>query len=540
MGITFALALGVGCYAPALHAYFIQDDFAFLAMGRLLHQPWLLFVDDHFPGSMYFRPLGILLWYLVCRFAEAAAAPQYLVNLILHLACVGALYTLLQRLRPNGSTNALWVALYAVHPLAIGTALWLSDRFDLLTTFFTLLACNAAFKFVQRPRTTTLAVLLVWLLLGLLAKELGVVAPAVAFSAIILAPRTSMSQLRRWAALAAIAALTLSWLAYRHAVLTPIGNVPPMLPGIAVFAQGFVAWLKAACIFILIDPRASPWSLIALVFAVLIWLIGVCTAFRPACGAPWRWHIAAALAVLILLPGLVQAPVAASHLAGIGEQTFWFHLVVASRFFHLALAGLICALMLATPEDQLPSSVGTQLIRAGVALAIIAEAPIAHAIAHVYASGTRAQTAALMALETALDRNVIPAQHCQIYFLQTASLAGFSGYSDAIAKGLSAQPERIAHCLISTERAPWTYFVRSGSITTADFFPLHPLKFAGNVVPTLTIGDLQIRYFTMGTNLQAALPAEALFFEYRDGAFLDVGAAVRSGARTIPFVTTAD
>jgi hypothetical protein len=74
--VALALVIGFVSYAPALRAYFAQDDFAFLALVRLLHAPWLLFVHDHFPASLYFRPLGVLAWWLVCAFADAQAWPH--------------------------------------------------------------------------------------------------------------------------------------------------------------------------------------------------------------------------------------------------------------------------------------------------------------------------------------------------------------------------------------------------------------------------------------------------------------------------------
>jgi len=538
-GLLIALVLGVWCYAPALHAWFAQDDYAFLALVRLLHQPWLVFVHDHFPGSMYFRPLGVFLWWLIGAVADDAARPQYALNLILHLGCVAALYTLLQRLRRDAPLNALWAAVYAAHPLAVGTALWLADRFDLLTTLFSLLALHAAFAHAERPRATTLFGLLGALLLGLLSKELGVVGAAAAFAAIALAPRARLDLKQRIVALAAIAALTLGWLAYRRAMLTSFGDASAHLPALASFAVGFWNWLRAGAVFLFDDPRAPGWSLVPIALAVVLWIAATATALR-AQDRPPRLHVTAALLVLIFLPGLVQAPVAYKHLAGtIGSDMFFFHLIVPSRFFHLSLAGLIAALaLITTPARATGATTATRLSAVGILFALIALAPLSHRIAHDYASGTRKDIPALEAAEAALDHSEIPAHACQIYFLQTSSLWGFAGYSDPIVKGLSTRPERLAHCLISTERAPYAYFVRTGSVESGDYRPLHPLEFAGKPFPILEIGDTQARYFTMGEDIATSIPEQAIFLEYRDGAFIDVSAAVRSGERKINFAVT--
>ncbi len=540
IGLLLALALGVWCYAPALHAFFAQDDFAFLAMVRLLHQPWLLFVHDHFPASLYFRPLGVLLWWLVCALAGAAAWPQYAVNLALHLGCVAALYTLLQHLRRDAWLNAGWAALYAAHPLALGTALWLSDRFDLMTTLFALLALAAALAYVTRARTRDLTLLLLWIMLGLASKELGVVGAAGAFAAIAFASRAPLDLRRRITALVAIALLTLGWLAYRQALLTPIGDggSPAWLTP-AVFVQGAANWLRSGMQFLVTDPRVPTWGGWLLALAAAAWTASVAFAHRAPHERALRWSALVGLATLLLLPGLVQAPVAAKHLGSIDAGAVGFNLIVASRFFHLALAALIALLALAAAPltaagAELP--VARRLCGAAVFCALVALAPVAQRIAHDHASETRRQIAPLRAAQDALDRSVLPAQACQVYFLQTASLPAFAGYSDALAKGLAREPARLAHCLVSTERPPYTYFVRSGSLQPTDYALLRPLALAGKPVPGAVVGDLEMRYLSLQPDPSVALPPQELFFEYRDGTFADVSAAVRAGERKIDFV----
>lgn len=504
---------------------------------RLLHEPWRMFVHDHFPGSMYFRPLGLFVWWLVAAAADDAARPQYALNLALHLGCVVALHALLQRLRPDMLLNAAWAALYAVHPLAIGTALWLADRFDLLTTLFSLLALRAAFAYAERPRPAYLAGLLGALLLALLSKELGVVGAAAVFTAVALTPRAKLGFNQRVGALAAITALTLGWLAYRHAMLPALGDASAHLPVPAAFAVGFSNWLHAGAVFLFDDPRAPRWAVVFVACAVAMWALAATVVFRYRQPAARRLYVGAALLVLILLPGLVQAPVAYNHLAGtLGSDTFFFHLVVPSRFFQLSLAGLVCGLALITaPACEVAATIAPRLAATGIVFALVALTPLSHRIAHDYASGTRKDERAYEAAEVALDRVEIPAHACQIYFLGASALWGFGGYSDPIVKGLAAQPERLAHCLIATERPPYAYFVRAGSVH--DYRPLHPLEVAGKRFPVLEIGDAQALYFTMGEDFRDTLPAGAIFLEYRNGVFVDVSAAVRSGERKIDFAT---
>ncbi len=536
-GVVFALALAAWCYAPALRAYFITDDFTLLALVRLLREPLLVFTHDHFPGSLYFRPLGVLVWWLVCAGAEAAPRAQYALNLLLHVACVAALYTLLQRLRRDAPLNALWAALYAAHPLSLGTALWLSDRFDLLDSLFSLLALTAAFAYTQRPRAALLWTILLCLLLALMSKELGVVAAAAVFAAIAFAPRARLGSRQRIAALSAIAALTLAWLVYRQMLLAPAGVAAAQVPPLPDFIKGGWQWLRLGGEFLAQDPRVPLWGEVLLAMAALLWLSA---AMIGRARLRVESAVIAALAVLIFLPGLAQAPIALAA-GDLDASQSWLYLIVPSRFYHLSVAGLICALMLLTTARTFDAEStvrprAQRLSAAGLLLALIALAPAAHNAAHRYAAETRAQVPFYAALSTAVAGLDLPAQACQVYLLQTSALLGFSGYADAIAKGLAAAPERLAHCLIGSQRPTYTYFVGAGAVAAADYRPLHTLVRDGREVPWITLGNLQMIYLRMGD--ATAIPAQAIFLDYRDGAFVDVSAAVRAGERKVDFVTT--
>jgi hypothetical protein len=177
-------------------------------------------------------------------------------------------------------------------------------------------------------------------------------------------------------------------------------------------------------------------------------------------------------------------------------------------------------------------------VAAALIVALLVLAPASHDIAHGYASETRKHMAPLQTFEDALARLPLPAHACQVYVLDAGAIAGLAGYADAIAKGLAADPARLAHCLIATEQPPYAYFVRAGSVEVADYRPLRPLTVLGNALPWVTLGDTQALYFTMPEDFMASLPGGAIFLAYSGGAFVDVSAAVRSGERKVAFVTT--
>lgn len=533
--------LAIGCYAPALHAYFVLDDFTLLAESRLLRQPLGAFVHDHFPGSLFFRPLGIVVWWLTTAGFDNAPRGHYAVNLLLHLAVVGALYALLQRLR-RSALNLGWAAIFAVHPLAIGTALWLSDRFDLIATLFTLLALNAGLRYRAAPRPATLAVALGCVLLAFAGKEIAVVGAAALGVLLIVPDAGSRLALRqRFVAAGTVAFVSAAWLAWRHLLMTNPQDVL-LLPGeiVATFARGIGLWLRIGFEFLALDPRLSPALRLAIALAMLPLALAIVRAVRERDWRASRWGVGAALLVLIFLPGPTQAPVVAFSTADLDAHTFWFNLIGESRLYHLSLAGLVCALMLLTTPAQAPATGSTRvdrLVLAGLLPLLALWTFAAHGIARDFARRTRAQVAPLQAAHAAIAALPLGERRCQIYLLGTNELWGFDGLADPLIKGSApaALGRRLERCLIMTDRTAWGSFVRAGAIGPEDWRPLRPLRYRGVPVPWLVLDGFEAAYLDLDADIDARTIDGAFFLEYRDGRFVDVGAAVRDGSRPVRF-----
>jgi hypothetical protein len=542
---AFALAAvcmaATWCYGPALHAYFVQDDFLLLALARMLHQPLLAFVHDHFPGSLFFRPLGIFVWWLATLLFDDAPRGHYLVNLLLHLGCVLALYRLLQQIRRDAPLNVLWAAVFAVHPVAIGTALWLSDRFDLIATAFSLLAMAAAVAWLQRPRALMLTAVLACLLLAFMGKEIAIVG-ALATAILIALPTREwpLAARQRWPAAGAVAALAAGWLVYRAAMLTNPQNSLLHADALAsMFANGTEAWLRLGFDYFVADPRQATWMIVSIGLGAALLALAIALASRRSDYGCRRglYGLAAALAILLLLPGPTQAPVVSIFVGPPGAVRDWYEMVIESRLFHISLAALITILMVLTTATPSPPRARFGRIElavvAGVGLMLIAWIPASHALAHDYARRTREQVAPLQAAHAAIAKLALPPRHCQLYLLDTGSLWGFDGSADAMIKATTPELGRLDHCLVLTERTPWGNFVRSGSID--DYRPLRRLTWHGAPVPWLRLGAFELAYFNLDADIDARAINGAIFLDWRDGAFVDVTGAVRSGARIVRF-----
>jgi hypothetical protein len=534
VAVLGAAALGVWCYAPALRAWFAIDDYVFLAVSRLLHEPWALFVHDHFLGSQYFRPFGVFTWWLASALVGASARGHYFANLILHGCDAVALYLLLRRLSCNVLGSLAWTVIYAVSPIAIGTALWLSDRFDLLNTLFTLFAVNVALRHAERPRAATLMGILFLLLLALMSKETGVVACGATWVALALAPRRSLSHVQRGVALTAIAILTLGWVAYRSVMLGPLGMAADELPNAATLLHGIARWFAVGTQYLLADPRLPLYGRIALALAALIWLTGFVLRLRATQLVLPAWHVTAAIFALFALPALVQAPTAL-YAVDVTATAAPDMLIRFSRLYQLSLAGLICVLMLATRSAMTEPRLSRWAQTAAALLVLLAFAPLSHALAHSYAQRTRAPMALQWALESTLADTALPTHDCQIYVLSMPAASGFADYSDAIVKGLAPDPAHLAHCLVQTERTPWAYVMRADVLNVNAWTPMRPLRQHGIRLPWPRFGDVELAYLDLDAGMAPRTDASVLYVEQRDGRFVDVTQAVRSGERVVRF-----
>jgi hypothetical protein len=101
----------------------------------------------------------------------------HLTNLLLHAANVLLLFALLR-----WATGALWrsgvvAGLFAVHPLHVESVAWISERKDVLSTFFWLLTSLAYLFYCRQPRRDRYWLVLISYGLGLMAKPMLVTLP---------------------------------------------------------------------------------------------------------------------------------------------------------------------------------------------------------------------------------------------------------------------------------------------------------------------------------------------------------------------------
>ena len=183
-GVAFVLALAVAAaYLPALDAGFVAwDDDVYvtenphLAGGLSLDTLRAVGTTTHtgnwIPLTWLSHALDRALYGLAPRGHHATALALHVANTVFLLFVL------------RGLTGALWpsaavAALFGLHPLHVESVAWVSERKDVLSTLFWLLAIAAYARYARAPSRGRLLAVAALFVLGLLAKPMLVTLPLV-------------------------------------------------------------------------------------------------------------------------------------------------------------------------------------------------------------------------------------------------------------------------------------------------------------------------------------------------------------------------
>ena len=174
----FLAAAVIFAYQPAWHAGFIWDDDDYVTNNRLLTAPdglkriWFSLDSP----SQYF-PLVYTTFRAERTLWGLNPAGYHWVNLLLHAANALLVWRLLRRLSVPGAWLA--AAIFALHPVQVESVAWITERKNLLSLFFCLLALFSWVEFVEdRPRWRCYGLALVCYALALFSKTTACTLPA--------------------------------------------------------------------------------------------------------------------------------------------------------------------------------------------------------------------------------------------------------------------------------------------------------------------------------------------------------------------------
>ena len=129
--------------------------------------------------SQNWHPLTSISHMIDCQFFGLNAGAHHLVNVGWHAVAALLLFTFLWQ-----STNAIWAsaisaAIFAIHPLRVESVAWISERKDVLSGVFFMLALLGYARYVRGPTWSRMALVAVCVACGLISKPMLVTTPII-------------------------------------------------------------------------------------------------------------------------------------------------------------------------------------------------------------------------------------------------------------------------------------------------------------------------------------------------------------------------
>jgi tetratricopeptide (TPR) repeat protein len=170
----------LAAYLPALSAGFIWDDDRYVTNNPLLRASdglWRIWFSTDSPSQ--YVPLVYSTFWLEYSVWELFAPGYHFINVALHAANAVLLWRLLQRLALPGAWLA--AALFALHPVQVESVAWISERKNVLSLLFSLLALLSWVEFIGEEAKLVARLYrrtLIFYLLALASKATACTLPA--------------------------------------------------------------------------------------------------------------------------------------------------------------------------------------------------------------------------------------------------------------------------------------------------------------------------------------------------------------------------
>ena len=144
-GACLLVVLTVVAYAPALRAAFVWDDDLYITNNPVLRSLPGLF-SAWVPGvTPQYYPLVFSTFWIEYHIWGLNPAAYHVVNVLIHLANAFLVWRLARNLRIPGAYAIALV--FALHPMQTESVIWVTERKNVLSLFFYLLAADAFLRF---------------------------------------------------------------------------------------------------------------------------------------------------------------------------------------------------------------------------------------------------------------------------------------------------------------------------------------------------------------------------------------------------------
>ncbi len=139
-------------------------------------------INSHFSTFFHghYHPLTLISLSLDFQIFELKAKGWHIHNLLLHLLNILLVFVFIYKLSDKKITALIVAGLFAIHPLAVESVAWISERKNLLYTFYFLLSLIMYVKYVKSSfKIKYLLLAFLFFALSLLSKSSAIVLPIV-------------------------------------------------------------------------------------------------------------------------------------------------------------------------------------------------------------------------------------------------------------------------------------------------------------------------------------------------------------------------
>jgi len=295
------------------------------------------------------HPLTWISYQMVNQLFGLNAGAEHALNVILHLGATLLLFLALARMTHQPWRCALVAGIFALHPLHVESVAWVSERKDVLSTFFQILTLWLYVRYSERPSIKTYSWVAVVFALSVLAKPMAVTFPFVLLL-LDLWPlrrieltswRSNLNRLLLEKApliAMSVVASVLTFLAQRDFGAVRSLTQVPFSSRLANAAIAYLSYIGKAFWpedLAVLYPLHPPSTLVAFASVVVLAAVTVAAVVtfrgRPYFLIGWLWY----LGMLVPVIGLVQ----------VGAQS------MADRYTYLPLVGLSIALIWTVGES---------------------------------------------------------------------------------------------------------------------------------------------------------------------------------------------
>ncbi len=177
MLLGICIVLTAICYIPAINGTFVNwDDDDYAASNEAIRSFSNMKTILTVPVQGNYHPLTMLSLAVNYAISGPNTTSYHVFNILLHLANTVLVFFFIWKLSKGNVVMSFTAALlFGVHPMHVESVAWVSERKDVLYSFFYLLAAISYLKYVDKDSKSSYAISLFWFVLSLASKPAAII-----------------------------------------------------------------------------------------------------------------------------------------------------------------------------------------------------------------------------------------------------------------------------------------------------------------------------------------------------------------------------